>query len=83
MCIRDSKGTDPSASDFKSAAELSISGSKPYSGTFRLAAADRALTSGDYTIHVRATDKAGNQKVKSCLLYTSYRLSLCFPEHAR
>ena len=40
------KGTDPSASDFKSAAELSISGSRPYSGTFRLAAADRALTSG-------------------------------------
>ncbi|MEE0745641.1 MAG: hypothetical protein UIL73_04050, partial [Anaerovoracaceae bacterium] len=58
------KGTDPLASDFKSAAELSISSSKPYSGTFRLTAADKAITSGDYTIHVRATDKAGNQKVK-------------------
>ena len=58
------KGTPVSDSDFKAPAELSINEAKPYSGSFRFVESDRSLTSGSYTIHVKASDKAGNEKIR-------------------
>lgn len=58
------KGTPVSDSDFKAPVELSINETKPYSGSFRFVESDRSLTSGSYTIHVKASDKAGNEKIR-------------------
>lgn len=55
----------PASADYKNPAELSISGTQPYSGSFRLTAADRTLATGEYTLYVRVRDNAGNETVKT------------------
>lgn len=63
-CAVTAKGTSPESSDYETPAELSINSSKPYSGSFRLGSSYRNLPTGQYTIHVRSVDQAGNEFVK-------------------
>ncbi len=58
------KGTPVSESDFKAPAELTVNDAKPYGGSFRFQQTDRSLASGQYTIHVKVSDKAGNEKIR-------------------
>ncbi len=58
------KGTPPTESDYKAISFATISAAAPYTGTFRLTAADQKLGTGSYSIHLRAKDVAGNSTVK-------------------
>ena len=57
-------GSQPAGTDYKTPAELTINNTKPYSGSFRLTAADRTIPTGEYALHVRITDDAGNITTK-------------------
>ena len=59
------RGTSVSDNDYKAPADLSISSDVPYSGAFRFTEADQSLPTGQYTLHVKVEDIAGNEKVKS------------------
>lgn len=58
------KGVSPASSDYKSPTELSINSEKPFSGSFRLSTDYRSLPTGEYVIHVKSVDLAGNEFVK-------------------
>ncbi len=54
---------------YKTPTDININSAKPYSGSFTLNSADEGLATGEYTIYVRATDKAGNVSAVKSISY--------------
>ncbi|MEE1039006.1 MAG: DNRLRE domain-containing protein, partial [Eubacterium sp.] len=54
---------------YKVPTDISINSSKPYIGSFSLNSEDENLETGEYTIYIRATDKAGNTSAYKTLDY--------------